>query len=441
MKKILLTLVLILMIAGIGSPIISGMMMERVVKNAVDNINSTQGDTGSDIALSIVQYDRNFLSSKIEWKISLGSLGKIYGIDNIVLIERAKHGILEITSKTSLEKNRWFSTFIENQPEGKNPLDIQTRYEILGNIKSSLTLEGFSIKKGTGLVDILPAHLFIQSDKKAKNFIFKGNWEGMTAPGKIKLAGVFLDSTQDKISPYIWQGKTSISAEHISLGDGQKHMAIKGLTSDTTMAYDKKENSISLGMAYGIASIKSQEDTILDAFVRLGINEIDAQGYEDLAKIYSRETNHIMKNIAGSQQSPDDMPGYIKDMMGRNAPQLIAACEKLLRKGFEIKIADLKARLPQGEIKGDISLSLNQDMTMVQFIPVAMQPAAALELFSFKSDICIPHGLTGDNPNLLSPVYPGMKTGLFLKKEDNLIHSAKTRDGKLFVNGQEVLFN
>lgn len=445
MKKILLALVLILVIAGIGSPIFSGMMMERVVKNAVDTINSTHGDTGSDIRLSIVQYDRNFLSSKIQWKIGLGSLGRIYGIDNIVLIERARHGILGITSKTSLEKNKWFSRFIENQLKGKNPLDIQTRYEVLGNITSTLTLEGFSIKKGAGLVDILPAHLFIQSDKKVKNFIFKGNWEGMTAPGKIKLAGVSLDSTQNKISPYIWQGKTSISAEHISLDDGQKHMEITGATSDTTISYDKKENSISLGMAYGIASIKSQENTIEDAFVRLGINRIDAQGYEDLVKIYSREANHIMKNIARSQQPPDDMPGHIKEMMGRQmgriAPQLIAACEKLLKKGFEIKIADLKARLPQGEIKGDISLSLNQDMTMVQFIPIAMQPAAALELFSFKSDICIPHGLTGDNPNLLSPVYPGMQTGLFLKKEDNLIHSAKTRDGKLFVNGQEVLFN
>ena len=449
MKKILLTLVLMLMIAGIGAPIFNGMMMERVVKNAIDHINAGYADTGTDIEIKIVQYDRNFLSSKIQWEISPGYLGRIYGIENIVLIQRAEHGIFGITSKTNLEQNKWFSTFIETKLDGKNPLDIQTRYEVLGNITSTLTLDNFSIREGDGIVNILPAHFFIQSDKEVKNLIFKGNWEGMTAPGKIKLAGVSLDSTQDKISTYIWQGKTSISADHISLDDGQKHIEIAGLTSGATMAYDKKTNSISLEMTHGISSIKSQGDTGRDLFVRLSINKMDAQGYEDLVKIYSRAVNNTIKNIARSQQPPEDMTGYIPDhikkrmekQVSRIAPQLITACEKVLKKGFEIKIADLRAQIPQGNVKGDISLSLKQDMTMVQFIPVAMQPGAALDIFSLKSDISLPHGLAGDNPNLLSPVYPGMQTGLFLKKGNKLIHSAETRDGKLFVNGQEVLFN
>jgi len=444
MKKIMLSLVLILVIAGIGAPIFNGMMIERVVKNAVDNINTRYADTGADIALRIVQYDRNFLSSKIQWEICTGALGRVYGIENIVLIERAKHGILGITSTTSLEKNKWFSTVVENELEGKNPLDIQTRYNVLGNIKSSLTLDGFSIKERAGLVDVLPAHFFIQSDKEVKNLILKGNWEGIIAPGKIKLAGISLDSTQDKITPYIWQGKTSISADHISLDNGQKLIEIEGFTSDTTVAYDKKTNSISLEMAPGITRIKFQGNTGRDLFVRLGINKVDAQGYEEIVKIYSRAVNDTIKSI-GSQQPAEDMADYIKERMeqqiSRTAPQLIPACEKLLKKGLEIKIADLRAQLPQGKIKADISLSLKQDMTMIQFIPIALQPSAALNIFSLKSDISIPHRLTGDNPNLLSPVYPGMQTGLFLKIKDNLIHSAETREGKLFVNGQQVRFN
>lgn len=444
MKKIMLALVLILLIAGIGAPIFNGMMIERVVKNVVDNINTGYAATGADIELRIVQYDRSFLSSKIQLEILPGALGKVYGIEKLVLIERAKHGILGITSTTSLEKNPWFSTFVKNELGGKNPLDIQTRYDVLGNIKTRLTLEGFSIKKGAGLVDVLPAHFLIQSDKEVKNLIFKGNWEGIIAPGKIKLARVSLDSTQEKITPYIWQGKTSISSDHISLDDGQQLIEIAGFTADTTMAYDKKTNSISLEMAPGITRIKSQGKTGLDLFVRLVINKIDAQGYEEIVKIYSRSMNDTMKNI-GSQQPPEDMADHIKERMAqqisRTAPQLIVACEKLLKKGLEIKISDLRAQLPQGKIKGDISLSLKHDMTMIQFIPIAMQPWAALELFSLKSDISIPQRLTGDNPNLLSPVYPGMQTGLFLKMEDNLIHRAETREGKLFVNGQEVLFN
>lgn len=442
MKKIMLSFVLILLIAGIGAPIFNGMMIERVIKNAVDNINTRDADTGADITLRIVQYDRNLLSSKIQWEILPGALGRICGIEKVVLIERAKHGILGITFTTSLEENRWFSTLVKNELEGKNPLDIQTRYDVLGTIKSSLTLDGFSIKKGTGRVEVLPAHFFIQSDKAVKNLILKGNWEGIITPEKIKLAGISLESTQDKITPYIWQGKTSISADHISLDDGQKIIDIEGFTSDTTVAYDKKTNSISLEMAHGITRIKSQGDTGRDFFVRLGINKVDAQGYEEIVKIYSKAVNNTLKSI-GSQPPFEDMTDYLnarmKKQISRNAPQLITAGEKLLKKGLEIKIADLRAQLPQGKIKGNISLSLNQDMTMIQFIPIAMQPSAALELFSLKSDVCIPHGLW-DTPNLLSPVYPGMQTGLFLKKGDNLIHRAETRGGKLFVNGQEVLF-
>jgi len=58
--------------------------------------------------------------------------------------------------------------------------------------------------------------------------------------------------------------------------------------------------------------------------------------------------------------------------------------------------------------------------------------------FSLKSDLVLPVELVGENPKLLQPVFPGMKTGLFVRKGEDMIHHAETRTGKLFCNGHEV---
>ncbi|WP_457553195.1 hypothetical protein [Desulfobacula sp.] len=80
-------------------------------------------------------------------------------------------------------------------------------------------------------------------------------------------------------------------------------------------------------------------------------------------------------------------------------------------------------------------------MTLAGLIPIMMQPSIALDFFVLKTDIRLPYKLVGGNPSLLSVVYPGMQTGLFLKKGDTVVHQAETRGGKLFLNGKEVLLN
>ncbi len=441
MKKIGIAIVFIILIAGIGSPIFSGIMMERVVKNSVEDINKMYADTGSDISLEILRYDRHLLSSEIEWRINTGSLNTFYGVEEIVIVDHADHGFSGVTSKTSLEKNKWFTDWVEDKLEGKNPLDIETRYEVLGNIKSTITLKGFSITENDEVIDILPAQIAIQTGMDFQNLTAHGSWDGLSVPEKLNVDGISFDSKMDKVSTYIWQGDTSISVNQATVTDNQNPIAFSNFKCTYNIDYDKEEKSLSLGMEYGIGSFKTQEDEILDGFVRLGINKIDAQGYEDLVKLYSTEMNNIMKTIAGSQQTPDEINEMMTTEMVKIGPRLIGPAEKLLKKGLEIQIAGLKAQLPQGKIKGDLSLSLKQDMTMAQFIPIAMQPGTALDIFSLKSDITIPSQLTGDSPQLLMPAYPGMQTGLFLKEGDNLVHRAETRDGKLFINDKELVLN
>lgn len=75
----------------------------------------------------------------------------------------------------------------------------------------------------------------------------------------------------------------------------------------------------------------------------------------------------------------------------------------------------------------------------MQFTPIISQPEQLFDIFYLKSNLSLPVALVGENPKLLTPVYPGMQTGLFVKKGDHLVHQAETVKGKLMLNNEAVL--
>ncbi len=196
---------------------------------------------------------------------------------------------------------------------------------------------------------------------------------------------------------------------------------------------------MSIKAGFGADKIIGGSNQIKDAFVQIGINHIDSDGFEEFMELYSQLMESVMGEL--SEESGKDPEAAKKDMKKRFATmglQMAGAYEKLLKQGLELQISDLKATLPQGRIEGNIALGLNKDMTMVQFVPLALQPALALDIFSLKSDFILPIELVGENPKLLQPVFPGMQTGLFVEEGDDMIHHAETRNEKLFLNGREV---
>jgi len=441
MKKIILAVILIVILAGAGTPFFSGLVAEQMVKKCFSDINKRYADAGSDISLEIIRYDRHFFSSRIEWKLRPGSLKAVYGLEEIVFIDRVKHGFASVVSITSLEKNKWFKEFVSNRLNGQNPLEIMTKYTFFSNIESRLALDAFSFKDGNNVIEIMPGAISISFDPGVKNISSEMSWTGCSFPGKFRMDNLSFHLKMKKISAYIWDGKFSFVIKKIAAYDSKEMPEILNLKCDYTMDYNGEEHFLSIGMGYGIDSIRSGRDEIKNAFVRIGLNRIDVRGYEDFMAVYSQTINNAMKDIAASQQRPDAMKKTAEKQMAAVGFQMLGAYEKLLRKGFEIKISDLRARLPQGNIKGDVTLSLKKDMTMARFVPIMMQPESALDIFSLKSDVSLPYKLLGNNQMLLSPIYPGTQTGLFLRDGDHVTHKAETRDGKLYLNGKQVVFN
>lgn len=441
MKKSNFIVVLIIVLAGIGTPLFSGIMMERIVKQSFNDINQMYAETGSDISLELLKYDRGFFVSQIEWRLNSGALKTFYGVDEILFIDTANHGYKGVTSTTSLSRNNWYINFVNEKLEGKNPVKIQTEYKLLGDIQSTVTLASFSLKQDNDVVEILPGKMSITLEKGLQNGVSKMVWEGCKIPGKFMVERFSIHSKLKKIRPAIFQGNVSFTVKNLKVAGNNKSFELSNIVCDSTMDYSNETESLSFGMAYGADRIKTDQNNINNASVRIELNRLDARGYEDFIQMYSRVMNKTMRNINVSQQDPEKMKKVVEEQMAAFGIKMAGAYEKFLKKGLEIQISDLRAQLPQGEIKGDVSLSLKKDMTLAQFIPILMQPSAVLDIFFLKSDVSFPYQLVGDNPVLFSPVYKGMQTGLLLKDGDRVIHKAETRDGKLFLNHKEVMLN
>lgn len=441
MKKIILGVVVILIVAGLGSPFISGLVMERVVREAFGNLNQVYADSGHDISAEIVRYDRGFRSSEIEWRIKFGKLKAVYNIDEIVFVDRAEHGLTGIVTKTSLEKNQWYTDYVTGKLGGKDPLHITTSYNMTGEIESTTAVDAFAIQTEQETFTVKPGSVTVASNKEFKKFSSRALWEGMAVADKVVLSGLSLDSDLTMISPYIWDGQAHFVMQSVKAkGEGDiDQMDLANLKVNYLLSYNKERNSLSAKAEYGADSITAGPEKIDNIFARLGVSGLDAGRFEEFMKLYTSTMNAFLGEMSNAQDNPEKMKELIEQQMAAIGFQMVAAGEKLLTNGLEFQISDLHLQTPEGEIKGDVTVRLKKDMTFAQFIPVANQPELALDILSLKSAVSLPEKLVGDASTLLAPFYPGMQTGLFVKDGEIIRHTAETKDGKLFLNDKEVV--
>lgn len=441
MKKNVVGVLLLLIVAGVGAPFVTGLLMEKIVKTSFANLNTMYADTGSDVSIEIMQYDRKFSTSEIEWKMKFGSLKAVYGVEEIVFIDRADHGFTGIVSKTSLEKNKWFTDFVNTKLEGKNPIVISTEYKLSGQIHSTVFMDAFSLPVEDEIVEVKSGKALFTWNETLKSFSSESSWEGLAIADTLQIDGVSIASNLEKISTYLWDGILSYGVEKCRVKGNIEQFDLVNFKGDYSLDIDKEENTISVVATFGADHLMAGVEKMENSFVRLGIINMDAQGFEEFIELYTEMANAVLKDISAAGDDPQKIAKIVREQVGRTQLQMLTAYERLLKKGLELQISDLHAQLPAGEVKGDVALSLNKDMTFAQFIPLLQQPKLALDIFSLQSDVRFPAILVGDNPTLLAPIYQGMQTGLFVKNGDYLSHKAETRDGKLYLNDQEFTFN
>ena len=231
-------------------------------------------DTGSDIFIEIQQYEKKYFSSQIEWKIKLGALKSLYGVEEIVFIDRIDHGFSNVVSKTSLEKNKWFMDFVDNKLEGKNPIAVTTEYKLSGDIKTTIVLDAFSFKDGNTVFEIKPGQIVVAFGKDLNNIFSEMSWAGCSIPGKFSVDNLLANSKMEKNYTYIWEGMTSLSIENIKAVGTKESFEMANLKCDYELNFNKPENVLSIGLGNSIKSITTGQGKIQDIFSKININNI-----------------------------------------------------------------------------------------------------------------------------------------------------------------------
>ncbi len=441
MKKVVVGVLLIGIVSAVGIPFVNGWLMEKIVKKSFINLNSMYADTGSGVSIEILRYDRNLSATEIEWRIKLGAMKVIYGVEEIIFIDRAEHGYTGIVSKTSLEKNKWFTDFIGNKLGGKNPLLISTEYKLSGQIHSTITLEPFSWAVEEERVAIKSGTAVFTWNEDLKNFSSETSWQGFSVEGKMAFDGISIRSNLEKISTYLWDGTLFYGVEKGEIQGSNDQFVLTNFKGDYSLDIDKEENTVSVVATCAVDRLQTGLTQLDNSFVRLGVINMDALGFEEFIKLYNEMANTVLHDFTAAGDDPIKMKNILREQMGQTQLQMLTAYERLLKKGLELQLSDLHAEVSDGEIEGDVAVSLNKDMTFAQLVTLWQQPDLILDIISLHSEVLLPAALVGENPMFLTPIYPGMQTGLFVKEGDNLSHRAETRNGKLYLNGLELLFH
>lgn len=440
MKKVIAGIAGMVVLALVCAPYVNGLIMEKIVRQTQQDLNTLYAETGSGITIEIMNYDRGFATSDIEWKIKLGTMSALYGINEILLTDHAKHGLTGVESTTSLARNKWFTDIVDSKLDGQNPLHITTRYCLTGSIQATINLDAFTMEEGNETVVFRPAKIVVDTDKGLRRLRTDAKWEGLQAGGRAKVDGFSIESELSKISTYIWDGDIEYDIGTILIDDPQQQLELQAFKGKYELDYENANNTLSISGDCSIAKLDVGRASITDMFLRLKINNIDARGYEEFMEIYTRSMHAVLNDLSVMHGNAEEMEEAVQKRIASVSLQMMAAYEKLLKKGLEIQVTDLHAQVPEGEIKGNLELLLKRDITFAQLAAIAAQPAMAFDLISLKTFLSFPRELAGNNPNLVVPVYPGMQTGFFMVDGDNLVHSSETRDGKLFLNEYEVIF-
>lgn len=441
MKKIVAGLVFILVLAGVGMPFVSGMIMEKGFNRCMEQANSMYSETGTGTRIELVSYDRGFSSSEIVWKIHLAEMKTIYKVDEIIFIDRAKHGHTGVVSQTSLEKNGWYQNIVKEKLGGVDPLNIRTDYSLMGDINSVININAFSVDIEGEVLNVKPAELTFAADHTFKQFISKGAWQGASVEGQVDLGEVSFASDMKMISAFIWDGDLSLGLKKLVANDKETPVKMENLNAKYALKFNEKNNTLSVDAAYGFDSITIKTEYVNNASAHLGVNGLDVVAYEEAMALYMKMAATLFDELGSMEENPEQAKAVIEAKMTEISFQMMAIYEKFLKGGLEIYVKDLKAELPQGKIHGNFMLRLEKDLTMAQMFPMMNQPQMIFDYISFASDFSLPSVLVSGNQQLTNPIYPGMKTGLFVEEGENMIHKSETKDKAFFINGEKLVLN
>ena len=441
MKKGIFWVAFVIVLGVIGMPVLNGMIVEKRVRQSFEDMNRNTKASGSGVLFEMISYDRRFFSSEIQWRIVSPALEKSWGIQEILFLDRVRHGFAGASTTTSLEKNPWVMDMVDKKLNGKTPLTLKTEIRFWGRMESRLALEAVSYRDTEGVVEIRPGRASLFMDWGKDRWVSKIDFEGLDLAGKIRLDGFSWQSDLERVSGNIRAGRASFFLKEFQSSDPGKTTTLSNAAFDYELVYHSKEVSVSINTQGRLDAFQSGGEGFKNAAAGFHIHHMDAGGYEDLLAFFREGAAEIMNSDPSNRQDMDAVRRAMEKHATDKGFEWIGICEKLLKKGLEIEVSGLKSQVPEGNIEADARIRIEDDPPLSGVLSFLMDPSNLLAYISLESYIILPKRLDPSGRMVLSPMFPGMPTGLFVMEKDHLLHRAETREGKLFLNRKEVVFN
>lgn len=426
----------LLLSAGLGFPFFKGIFLERAVRQSIDELKQDYSEGAHGAKIEILAWDKGWKTSTIKWRVQSAALTAASGIDHLILVDRVDHGYSpKIISSTDFTKNAWYKNGMDRYLDGKNPLTVQTVYTLAGDIRSKVNIKAFTIIRDTDAIAVMSGSAVVQWQQEKKRLNVQLLWDGFKIDGKLELGMVKFTAGVAKTDRLIWEGTNDLSIDSAILTQDDRSRSFEKLSARYTISYNETNSTVSIHAKAGVDLLASGREDIRDMGVTLELKNLDSRALEQIVKSNRMEASDWAA-ILSRYKGPDQVVQHRIEGLRK---ALTDNWELFLKKGCEVQIKGLTATLVEGNISADLSLGLKKSMTLTGFLPVLLQPSRITDIFALSSRVKIPYQLVGYRPYLLEPFWDLMPTGLFVGKGPDLVHQAQIRDGKLFLNQQEVV--
>ena len=443
MKKLVIGIGIIVVVVIAAAPFVSGLMMEKIVTEQQKSYAERYADQPFYPQIQIVNYQRGYLSSQVEWSIQLPENEPFTDIGPIILSETAQHGLIGVTTQVSLTKNRWYNDFINEQLAGKDPFSLTGEYSIFSGVTARFVNAAFQIPlEDNSSLEVKAGHITFNSDASLENIKTSANFAGLALSDLVNIDGIALESDNNVITGMIMAGTGQVTIDRIALNnpDNGKNIAIDRIKVMSDINYDAAQDSLSAVADYSADQIVAAGTEIKDVHVGFAINNLDAAGVNDFYRVYSEILNAAMEDMSSAQSDPQQAQLLLQEKFESARMRLVSELEKLLTKDLQVKISDVNVVFPQGKVTGDLAIGLKKDMTLMNFMVLLQQPQAVTDIFSFESHASVAQELVPNAERFIYPLMPAMQSGVFEVSGQQLVHHAEIKGDKFLLNGEEILF-
>ncbi len=427
MKKVIISLACIAIIALFAMPFITGMIAEKATQDIVNTTNERSVEFGH---TEIVSYERGYKTTQSSFKWSYP--GALQEGDNFVGYSCiGNHGVLNYSYNCKIDNLEEYTTFVNDSLNGKDPLSLTGKVTLWGSIKQRLELEEFQFTDDSNVVSVKPAYINFDTNKELSDFIISGKLNGMDVKGG-----------SDAFTLGQSEIKGDISLNEQGIGIGEIEFAVSSLNglikdqstielNDLLVVGQTQEKGENLDMDYQI-KVENIITKLTDGETDIDLKKLNfamsMHGVDTLKVAAINQKMSDFYNDILSNQSAEPSTEQLGSLMA-----IVPDLEALLKSGLQLKTS-LSADVSKEPASAEFDIALIDNMTMAEFMLAFSNPESLLDKMSANLKTSIPDSILSKQVLLKeavinSPFYEqngtSYQTDIKLAKDDVMLNGEK----------------